>query len=56
MTTADECRQYAVECLRLAQLAKDPDDKARLLQMAQAWRDMAEKLAANATPPSKPDR
>jgi hypothetical protein len=45
MATAEECRRHAAECLRLAQDAKTPEDKARLLQMAQAWRELAEKLA-----------
>ena len=44
MATAEECRRHATECLRLAQDAKTAEDKARLLQMAQAWRELAEKL------------
>ena len=48
MTSADDYRRYATECLRLARAASDPDDKVRLLQMAQAWRDLADKIPANA--------
>jgi hypothetical protein len=48
MIGADEYRRYAGECLRLAHDASDSDDKARLLQMAQAWHDLADKIAANA--------
>ena len=48
MTSANDYRQYAMECLRLAHDAVDPDDKARLLRMAQAWHDLADKVAANA--------
>ncbi|MBI2714807.1 MAG: hypothetical protein HYX37_10170 [Rhizobiales bacterium] len=48
MTFADDYRRYAMECLRLAHDASDPDDKARLLQMAQAWYDLADKIAATA--------
>ena len=44
MATAEQCRRYAAECLRLVQEAKTPEDRARLLQMAQAWRDLADKL------------
>ena len=44
MAKAEECRRHAAECLRLAQDAKTPDDRARLLQMAQAWRELADKL------------
>ena len=46
MSSVEDYRGYAVECLRLAQNAADFGDKARLLQMAQAWQDLAEKLAA----------
>ena len=45
MATAEECRRHAAECLRLAQEAKTAEDRARLLQMAQAWNKLAEKLA-----------
>jgi hypothetical protein len=58
MASAEDYRRYAGECLRLAQNASEPDDKARLLQMAQAWHDLADKLAANDstdTPPSNLD-
>jgi hypothetical protein len=43
MSTADEYRGYATDCLRLAQEATTPADKARFLQMAQAWRELADK-------------
>ena len=46
MSSVEDYRGHAVECLRLAQNAADFGDKTRLLQMAQAWRDLAEKLAA----------
>jgi hypothetical protein len=45
MASAEEYRHHAAECLRLAQDAKTPEDRARLLQMAQAWRELADKLA-----------
>ena len=35
--------QYAEQCLALAAKAANPADKARLLQMAQAWRELAAK-------------
>ncbi len=38
-----EYREYAAECLRLAQRAANEDDRARLLGMAQAWRVLADK-------------
>jgi hypothetical protein len=45
MATVDEYRRYAAECLALAQQAENPDDKARLLTMAQAWRELARRLS-----------
>lgn len=44
MASAEEYLGYAAECVRLARDATDPDTKARLLQMAQAWRDLAFKI------------
>ena len=43
MTARDEYLQFAEECLRLAQQTADPDTRARLLDMAQAWRDLSDK-------------
>jgi len=44
MASADEYYEYAKQCVALASKSSNPGDKARLLQMAQAWRDLAEKL------------
>ncbi len=49
MSSVEDYRGYAAECLRLAQNAADSGDKARLLQMAQAWQDLAEKFATYKT-------
>ena len=46
MTAADDFRRYAAECVALAQQMSDPADKAHMLQMAQAWRDLADKQAS----------
>jgi len=35
-------RSYAAECLRLARATSDQSGKTRLLQMAEAWRKLAE--------------
>ena len=43
MLRADEYRRYAAECLRIAQQAFDPAEKARLVDMAEKWRELAEK-------------
>lgn len=45
MSLADQYRNYAAECLRLAQTVTNDDERARLLSMAQAWRELADKLA-----------
>jgi hypothetical protein len=46
MARAEDYRRYAAECLALAQRADDPRDRARLLEMAQAFNELAAKAAA----------
>jgi hypothetical protein len=46
MTSSDEYRRMAQECVELAERASDANDRVRLLAMAQAWRDMADKKEA----------
>jgi len=41
--SAVDYRRYAAECVRLAQQVADPDDKARLLDMAETLRELAGK-------------
>ena len=43
MTLAEMYRTHAAECVALAQKARTSEDRARLLQMAQAWRELAER-------------
>jgi hypothetical protein len=43
MTRAEQYRRYAAQCLRVAQETSNPNDKALLLEMAQKWRELAEK-------------
>jgi hypothetical protein len=43
MASVDDYLQYADQCVALASKSSNPADKARLLQMAQAWRDLSEK-------------
>jgi hypothetical protein len=38
----DRYKQYASECLRLAQETRDDAQKAQLLEMAQAWQRLAQ--------------
>jgi hypothetical protein len=44
MGSADEYREYVEQCIVLASNCENPGDKVRLLQMAQAWRELADKL------------
>jgi len=43
MKPAEIYRRYGAECVELAQKASTPEDRAHLLQMAQHWRQLAEK-------------
>jgi hypothetical protein len=43
MSTAEEYRRYAAECMALAERLTDHTDKSRLIQMAQAFLDLADK-------------
>jgi len=47
MSSADEYYACVAQCIALASKCLHPADKARLLQMAKAWRDLAEKLEAS---------
>jgi hypothetical protein len=49
MSLAEQYRQHADECIRLAGSAGDPVDRALLLQMAQAWRRLADRAEAENT-------
>jgi hypothetical protein len=44
MAGVQDYRQYAAELIRIAQHTQNPNDKATLLEMAQRWRELAEKL------------
>ena len=44
MARADEYRRYAAECVRVAQTTSNPNDKQLMLEMAQKWRELAEKV------------
>jgi len=47
MASSDEYCDYAVQCMALASESSNRSDEARLLQMAQAWHDLAEKHDAS---------
>jgi hypothetical protein len=44
MPDAGDYLGYAAECIALAQRTNDPEAKTRLTQMAQAWRELADRL------------
>jgi hypothetical protein len=43
MSLRDRYRQFAAECVRVAQQSPNPQDKALLLEMADMWRRLAER-------------
>ena len=44
MACVEEYRQYAADLIRIAQQTQNSNDKATLLEMAQRWRELAQKL------------
>ena len=54
MSRVAEYRRYAAECLRIAQETSDPEAKARLLNMAQKWRELGKKAEEGAADDAKP--
>jgi hypothetical protein len=46
MPSAEDYRRHASECIRLAQNAQNPGDKALLLRMAESWLRLAEQAEA----------
>ena len=45
MTREEHCKRLAAECLRLAQACTNPTEQTILLEMAQAWRELADEAA-----------
>jgi len=46
MSRAEEYRRCAAECLAIAQRASDPADRALLIEMANAFNELAARVAA----------
>jgi hypothetical protein len=44
MSRATEYRGYAAQCIRVARQTEKPEDKALLLEMAEKWRELADKI------------
>jgi hypothetical protein len=42
MKTADEYRQYAYECRRLAERARTPEQRKAILNIAASWNKLVE--------------
>lgn len=53
MASAEDYRRYAAECLALAERVSHPNDRARLLEMAQAFNAMAAKADSRNDPDRK---
>jgi hypothetical protein len=49
MTKTDELRAFAQECQRMADGARNPDDKRQWLKLAQSWLNLIPKRRPNAT-------
>jgi hypothetical protein len=47
MRRAEDYRRHAAECVRLAQHSSSPGDKAALIEMAQKWRELADRAEHN---------
>ena len=47
MASVEDYRRYAAECLRVAQQTENQTDKAMMIQMAETWRQLAEKAEAS---------
>ena len=63
MGKSDEYRRNAASCLQLLEKTSDPGEKAFLLDMAQAWNNLADQVDRNSradlvyetpTPPREP--
>ncbi|HEY7299231.1 MAG TPA: hypothetical protein VH684_15100 [Xanthobacteraceae bacterium] len=46
MSTVEHYRQYAADCIQLAQAAGAPEDKALLLEMGVLWLRLAQRAEA----------
>jgi hypothetical protein len=57
MTEENDYRQHAADALQLAQQTSSTSDKRRLLRLAEAWLDLADrarKVAKNLRGPTQP--
>ena len=44
MTRVEEYRMWAAMCLRIGQQVTDPERRAQLVEMAQQWYDLADRV------------
>ncbi len=61
MQSAKQYQRYATRCLQEARITSDSNQKAFLVEMAQAWQRLADQAKASKallahTPNSEPDR
>jgi hypothetical protein len=45
----EQYKEFAAQCVRLAQQATDANHKARLIEMAEAWQRLADQAAKRET-------
>ena len=56
MGLGEKYRRNAAECLEMSGIVKDPESKASLMTMAQAWVRLAEQAEKNEALQNLPDR
>jgi len=49
MSKAEEYKAHAAECVALARATKDKEEKARLLELAEAWKSLADEKPQSRT-------
>ena len=56
MGLGEKYRRNAAECLEMSGIVKDPESRASLMTMAQAWVRLAEQAEKNEALPNPPNR
>ena len=50
MTAPEDYLRFSEECIELSQRVTDPQSRTRLLEMAQAWRELADEQPSHEPP------
>jgi hypothetical protein len=51
MLSPEDCLRFARECEDMSKIARHPENRERLIEMAAAWRALAKMAEQNQTPP-----